>query len=176
MSKGDETRQRVVGRAFERASALGLEGLSLGELATELDLSKSGLFAHFGSKQALQLEVIAHAAERFVERVVVPALNLRGRFGFDPAPYDARTRLIVVHRDSRHVGLVVDSAREFVRIPDDVVQPPGEGLTALSGRYLRGIATIGERMIFILDLNELLDTTTLSAGDGPAVPRSFQET
>jgi len=45
----------------------------------------------------------------------------------------------------------------------------------MSGRYLRGIATIGERMIFILDLNELLDTTTLSAGDGPAVPR-FQET
>ena len=112
----------------------------------------------------------------FSRGAVVPALNLRGRFGFEPVPYDVRTRLIVVHRDSRHVGLVVDSAREFVRIPDDVVQPPGEGLTALSGRYLRGIATIGERMIFILDLNELLDTTSLSAGDGPAIPRSFQET
>ena len=112
----------------------------------------------------------------FSRGAVVPALNLRGRFGFDPVPYDARTRLIVVQRDGRHVGLVVDSAREFLRIPEEAIQPPGEGLTSLSGRYLRGIATLGERMIFILDLGELLDTTTLIAGDTPAVPRSFQET
>ena len=111
----------------------------------------------------------------FSRGAVVPALSLRGRFGFDPAPYDSRTRLIVVQREARHVGLVVDSAREFVRIPDDVVQPPGEGLTALSGRYLRGIATLGDRMIFILELSELLDTATLAAGDGSAMPRSFQE-
>ena len=111
----------------------------------------------------------------FSRGVVVPALNLRARFGFDTAPYDSRTRLIVVERDGRHVGLVVDSAREFVRIPDELVQPPGDGLTALSGRYLRGIATIGDRMIFILDLAELLDMAALPASEGPAVPRSFQE-
>jgi purine-binding chemotaxis protein CheW len=112
----------------------------------------------------------------FSRGVVVPALNLRARFGFETAAYDARTRLIVVQRGARHVGLVVDSAREFVRIPAEIIQPPNEGLTALSGRYLRGIATLDGRIIFILDLAELLDTAALPAGDGPAVPRSFQET
>jgi chemotaxis signal transduction protein len=112
----------------------------------------------------------------FSRGVVVPALNLRARFGFDAAPYDSRTRLIVVERESRHVGLIVDSAREFVRIADEIVQPPGEGLTALSGQYLRGVATMGDRMIFILDLGELLENATVPAGDDPAVPRSFQET
>lgn len=111
----------------------------------------------------------------FSRGAVVPAFNLRARFGFEPAPYDARTRLIVVQRDTRHVGLVVDSAREFVRIPDDVVQPPSEGLSSLSGRYLRGIATLGDRMIFLLDLSALLDTATLPA-EGSAATRSFQET
>ena len=112
----------------------------------------------------------------FSRGAVVPALNLRARFGFDTVPYDSRTRLIVVEREARHVGLIVDSAREFVRIPDESVQPPGEGLTALSGRYLRGVATVGDRMIFVLELSELLDTATLSAGDDPAMPRSLQET
>ena len=112
----------------------------------------------------------------FSRGVVVPALNLRSRFGFEAVPYDTRTRLIVVERDARHVGLIVDSAREFVRIPEETVQAPGDGLTSLSGRYLRGVATVGDRMIFILDLAELLDTATLPAGDGPVLPRSFQET
>jgi AcrR family transcriptional regulator len=53
--KGQLTRDRIVDRALELASTLGLEGLSIGELASSLRLSKSGLFAHFGSKQALQL-------------------------------------------------------------------------------------------------------------------------
>ena len=112
----------------------------------------------------------------FSRGVVVPALNLRSRFGFDPVPYDTRTRLIVVAREARHVGLIVDSAREFVRISEEIVQPPGEGLTTLSGRYLRGVATLGDRMIFILDLGELLDSATLPAGPDPAMPRSYQET
>ena len=112
----------------------------------------------------------------FSRGAVVPALNLRARFGFEPAPYDVRTRLIVVQRESRHVGLVVDSAREFLRIPDESIQPPNEGLTALSGRYLRGTATLGDRLIFVLDLTALLETATLPAGEGPAAPRTLQET
>lgn len=110
----------------------------------------------------------------FSRGVVVPAFNLRARFGFEPVPYDSRTRLIVVQRDTRHVGLVVDNAREFVKIPDDVVQPPSEALTSLSGRYLRGIATLGDRMIFLLDLSALLDTATLPV-DGSAATHTFQE-
>ena len=55
---------------------------------------------------------------------VVPAVNLRRRFGFEKAPYDLKTRLIVVSHAGRAVGLIVDSAREFVTIPSDAVQPP----------------------------------------------------
>lgn len=62
-------------RAFRLASRDGLAGLSLGRLAVELGLSKSGLFAHFGSKEGLELEILKRASERFVEDVVRPALN-----------------------------------------------------------------------------------------------------
>jgi AcrR family transcriptional regulator len=74
MSKGDLTRQAILEHAMRQASVLGLEGLSIGGLADELGLSKSGLFAHFRSKEALQLQVLDVAAERFTELVVRPAL------------------------------------------------------------------------------------------------------
>lgn len=75
MSKGDETRERIVERAFRLASRDGLSGLSIGKLASELGLSKSGLFAHFGSKEGLELEVLKAAAERFTEQVMKPAFT-----------------------------------------------------------------------------------------------------
>lgn len=53
---------------------MGLEGLTIGALAADLDLSKSGLFAHFRSKEALQIQVLEHGAELFAERVLRPAL------------------------------------------------------------------------------------------------------
>jgi AcrR family transcriptional regulator len=74
MSKGSETRREIVDRALSLASEVGLESLSLGHLAADVKLSKSGLFAHFKSKEALQLEVLQRAIDRFVGEVVVPAL------------------------------------------------------------------------------------------------------
>ncbi|WP_394837291.1 TetR/AcrR family transcriptional regulator [Pendulispora rubella] len=74
MSKGEDTRRDIIGRAFSIASEVGLEGLTLGVLAERANLSKSGLFAHFKSKEALQLEVLERAIELFVENVVVPAV------------------------------------------------------------------------------------------------------
>lgn len=80
MSKGAETRERILDRAFRLASRDGLEGLSIGGLAAELGLSKSGLFAHFGSKEDLQIEVLKLAASRFEEVVLRPAFRApRGR-------------------------------------------------------------------------------------------------
>jgi AcrR family transcriptional regulator len=75
MSKGEATRDRIVQRAWQLASQEGLSGVSLGKLATELGLSKSGLFAHFGSKQELELEVLKAAAERFTEEVLKEAFK-----------------------------------------------------------------------------------------------------
>jgi AcrR family transcriptional regulator len=75
VSKGEETRQDILEDAMRMSSMVGLGQLSFGRLASGLGLSKSGLFAHFGSKEALQLEVIRAAAERFVQRVIVPAVR-----------------------------------------------------------------------------------------------------
>lgn len=75
MGKGETTRQQIVDTALQRASELGLEGVTLGRLADELQISKSGLFAHFKSKEALQLAVLEEAIERFKERVVRPIVR-----------------------------------------------------------------------------------------------------
>ena len=75
MRKGDETRTAVLDHALREASRVGLEGLSIGNLARDLGMSKSGLFAHFQSKEALQVQVLEAAAARFVEAVVAPALR-----------------------------------------------------------------------------------------------------
>lgn len=74
-TKGDETRHAILDHALREASRVGLEGLSIGGLAKDLRLSKSGLFAHFQSKEALQIQVIETAAARFLEVVLVPALQ-----------------------------------------------------------------------------------------------------
>src|SRR5688572_22009670 len=74
MGKGDETRQAILDHATTLATRLGLQGLSIGRLAEDLELSKSGLFAHFRSKDALQAQVVEYAAGRFIERVIRPAL------------------------------------------------------------------------------------------------------
>jgi len=71
--KGAETRAAILDRAVDLASAEGLEGLTIGRLAAELEMSKSGLFAHFGSKQELQLATVEAAAERFRRAVIDPA-------------------------------------------------------------------------------------------------------
>jgi AcrR family transcriptional regulator len=65
MSKGEATRSRILDRAMQLASRDGLDGLTIGSLSEELSLSKSGLFAHFGSKEALQLAVLKHTLDRF---------------------------------------------------------------------------------------------------------------
>lgn len=74
MGKGDETRASVLDHAVALASKVGLEGLSIGGLAREAGLSKSGLFAHFDSKGHLQREVLRSSVERFVSAVITPAL------------------------------------------------------------------------------------------------------
>jgi AcrR family transcriptional regulator len=75
MTKGEETRQAILSRAFELATVVGVSGLSIGRLAEQTGLSKSGLFAHFGSKEALEVAVVEEAARQFVQDVMVPALR-----------------------------------------------------------------------------------------------------
>lgn len=80
MGKGDTTRTTILADAVELASVRGLEGLSIGALAERTTMSKSGLFAHFGSKERLQLATLEAAVAQFIEAVITPALRTpRGR-------------------------------------------------------------------------------------------------
>ena len=75
MSKGGATRGVILDEAGRLARRIGLGGLTIGSLATQTGMSKSGLFAHFGSKESLQLQVVEHATERFTQEVIRPALR-----------------------------------------------------------------------------------------------------
>jgi len=119
------------------------------------------------SEAVQQMEMVEHItpvpdAPSFVDGVVfvrgqvVPVVNLRARFGFPKVVCDLKTRLMVVARNSRTIGLLVDSAREFITISSESISPPPEAVTGLSGKYLAGIANIGDRLVLILDVDEML--------------------
>ena len=134
------------------------------------------LFSVAGTTYALRSAEVQHMemveqvtrvpnAAPFVDGVVfsrgqvVPAINLRARFGFERVPYDLRTRLIVVQSGGRLVGLIADDGREFLRVPAGSVQPPQETLAGMSGRYIDGIVSVKDRLILVLNLNQLLDVS-----------------
>lgn len=120
------------------------------------------------SRSVQQVEMVEHItplpnASAFVEGVVftrgqvIPAVNVRQRFGFEKAPHTTRTRLIVTNNKGRLVGLIVDSAREFMSIQDNAIQPAPDSVAGLTGKYLRGIVTIGDRIVLIIDLDEMVN-------------------
>jgi AcrR family transcriptional regulator len=75
-TKGEQTRTAILDEALRIASKLGLEGLTIGSLADATGMSKSGLFAHFGSREDLQLAVLEHAAQLYGEKVFIPVLKI----------------------------------------------------------------------------------------------------
>jgi purine-binding chemotaxis protein CheW len=132
------------------------------------------LFTVAGTTYALRSRDVAHVemieqvtpvpnAPSFVDGVVfsrgavVPALNLRARFGFERASYGVSSRLIVIHHAGRTVGLIVDAAREFATIDDAAIHPPAAALSGLSGRYLDGVANLGDRLVLVLNLEAVLE-------------------
>ena len=76
MSKGKITKEHILSHAFALASENGLESLTIGELAKQCGMSKSGLFAHFNSKENMQLAVLEYSNQVFTERVIMPAREL----------------------------------------------------------------------------------------------------
>jgi chemotaxis signal transduction protein len=135
------------------------------------------LFVVNGTTYALPSQDVAHVemvdqitavpnAAPFVDGVVfsrgqvVPAVNMRARFGFERVVADFRSRLLVVQVHGRRIGLLVDSCREFLTIPGDRIHPPGDALgAAVNANYLGGIATIGDRLIVLLNLDTLVNST-----------------
>jgi purine-binding chemotaxis protein CheW len=91
---------------------------------------------------------------------VIPAVNLRVRFGLPREPHTMRSRLIVVQVQQRLVGLIVDAAREFSAIPDDAIRPIQDAIAGMEGNYLKGIATMGDRLVLLLDVENTLNLGT----------------
>ncbi|MBW6496106.1 MAG: TetR/AcrR family transcriptional regulator [Burkholderiaceae bacterium] len=77
MRKGEQTRAAILEAALELAARQGLEGLTIGTLAERMSMSKSGVFAHFGSREDLQISVLKEYERRFVDEVLVPSLRER---------------------------------------------------------------------------------------------------
>ncbi len=77
MRKGEQTRDAILEAALELAARQGLEGLTIGTLAERMQMSKSGVFAHFGSREDLQISVLKEYERRFVDEVLVPSLRER---------------------------------------------------------------------------------------------------
>jgi chemotaxis signal transduction protein len=121
------------------------------------------------SQEVLHIEMVEHVtpvpnATAFVEGVVfsrgqvVPVINLRARFGFERTPVTLRSRLLVVQHEHRRVGLLADESREFIRISDAAITPPQEAIGGLSGNYLAGVATLGQRIVLVLNVREIVET------------------
>jgi AcrR family transcriptional regulator len=75
MKKGELTRVAIVAAALELSARVGLEGLTIGALAERMQMSKSGVFAHFGSREDLQIAVLKAYEQRFVDDVLIPGLT-----------------------------------------------------------------------------------------------------
>jgi chemotaxis signal transduction protein len=124
------------------------------------------------SRVVQSVEMVEHVtavpnALPFVEGVtltrghVIPSVNLRIRLGFPRIPIDVRARMLVVRSNGRTAGMLVDGAREFISIPAAAIQPPRETdhpeNRGFSPRYLEGIATLGNRNVLILNVEEVLE-------------------
>src|SRR5579859_1029844 len=88
---------------------------------------------------------------------VIPALNLRTRFGFPRQEKTLRTRIVFATVHGRTVGLIVDSAREFKDLPAKSIRPIEQTLTGINGKYLRAVTKLGERLVLLLDLEAVLN-------------------
>jgi chemotaxis signal transduction protein len=87
----------------------------------------------------------------------IPSINLRVRFGLDAIRVNPQARMIVARAGVRTVGILVDSAREFISISSGDIGPPGERVAGFSARYVEGIATLGNRSVLLLDLHEVME-------------------
>ena len=87
---------------------------------------------------------------------VIPAINLRVRFGLPRQEHTSRTRLIFLKVQQRLVALIVDAAREFQRIPAESIRPIQETLVGIEGNYVGGVATVKNRSVLILNVGAVL--------------------
>lgn len=122
-------------------------------------------------QQVEMLELLTRVpkAPNFVEGVtsirgqVIPVVSLRRRFQMEEIEHGLRTRLIVIRLGERRIGMLVDSAREFLRIASEQILPPPEGLAGPGVEYLEGIVHLADRLILVMNLHRLFDVSEQQA-------------
>ena len=93
---------------------------------------------------------------------VIPAINLRVRFGLPRQAHTPQTRLVFLKVQQRVVALIVDAAREFHRIPAEMIRPIQETLIGIQGSCVEGVATVKNRNVLILDVAAVLTIEEIS--------------
>ncbi|WNF35439.1 chemotaxis protein CheW [Bacillaceae bacterium IKA-2] len=93
--------------------------------------------------------------------VVTPIIELRKRFGIEEIETTDSTRIIIVAAGNLEVGLIVDAANDVVDIPNNVVEPPPEVVGGVEVDYLRGVAKMDKRLLILLNLDKVLNSTEL---------------
>lgn len=156
MSKGEDTRVAILDQAVAIASEVGFAGLTIGQLAEQTGMSKSGLFAHFRSKEALQLQTLERARERFTDLVIRPTLAApRG---------ERRVRALFDHwleweTDALKGGCIfVTATAEF----DDQPGPMRDAVLRSQQDWLDFVATVAGTAVAEGDFRADLDTEQLA--------------
>ncbi|MBO9609155.1 MAG: chemotaxis protein CheW [Paenibacillaceae bacterium] len=94
--------------------------------------------------------------------VVIPVIDLRGRFSLETAAYTDNTRIIIVAVGTIEVGMIVDSANDVIDVDTDNIENPPEIVGGIKAKYLRGIAQIGDsRLLVLLNLEEVLNKSEI---------------
>jgi purine-binding chemotaxis protein CheW len=88
---------------------------------------------------------------------VIPVVSIRKRFDMEPVQPDLRSRLVVINIYGRKIGMIVDSAREFMKIDTEQIKAPAEALVGPETEYLEGVVTLDKRLILLINLVRLFD-------------------
>jgi purine-binding chemotaxis protein CheW len=93
--------------------------------------------------------------------VVTPVIDLRERFSFDRQEETEATRIIIIQHDEKDVGLIVDACYDVIDIPNDTIEPAPETVGTVKIDYINGVAKYDERLLILLNIDEILSTDVL---------------
>ncbi len=147
LNKGQQTKASIVGAALGMATQIGLEGLSIGAVAELMQMSKSGVFAHFGSREELQISVIREYFKRFEEEVFAPSLAAPRGLPRVTALYENWMKRVAVELDSGCI--FISGAVEF----DD---RPGPVREALAHSVKTWMAALTKAVVQAKEMGHLL--------------------
>lgn len=117
-------------------------------------------------REIIRVPAITHVPRtpEFVEGVVnlrgtvIPILDLRKRFGFGVGGDGEDRRIVVVEMDDKTLGVIVDAVREVLLIDEEAIEPPSPYIVTVDSQYIVGVARLEERLVILLDLNQVLST------------------